>query len=226
MPSFFKIKILQKYLIKAACIFLVVAGHSSTLGAGIASENRYILEGALTTEKLQKFQDALKENPDIKELELINSKGSADNAGPIVFGFIRAIDRLKIKTFARGRCFSSCAVVFLMGYERTLLPGTANDATTLMLHAARDNTNDEFMSRLTNMVNEKITERSNGKISKALLDTMYQAKNKYGGLYIARKVKPGLSNVHFWTGDPNDDFAPVGQYTLDQLGIQYGEDAP
>ncbi|PXX41599.1 hypothetical protein [Undibacterium pigrum] len=186
--------------------------------------NRYILDGPLTLDSLQKFRDAIKNNPGINELELVNSAGSSSDAGPVVLGYINDINRLKLKTFARGECFSSCAIVFLMGFERTLLRSNDKRATVLMLHVARSNVDFHVMTELTNQLLEKISERSENKMTLEFLKNMYRAKNKDGGIYIARQVKSGLSNAYFWSGEQSDEFEAIEKFSLSDLGIMFGDE--
>lgn len=212
--------------------FLTLAFAFSIIGDAFAGStiqnNRYIIEGSLSLKVVEEFKLALMEHPNITELELVDSSGSHANAGMVVSGFVNAINRLKLTTFARGECFSSCAVIFLMGFERTLLPSRHADkvtGTTLFLHAARNNESGEIFTEYTTSLNERISERSGGKISLEFLQTMLKAKTKNGGIYIIRKTRPELPNAFFWSGSASDAFEPIGHLTLDQLGIQIGEDA-
>lgn len=186
--------------------------------------NHYILDRPLTLDSLQIFRNAIKNNPGINELELVNSAGSSSDAGPVVLGYINDINRLKLKTFARGECFSSCTIVFLMGFERTLLRSNDKRATVLMLHVARSNVDFHVMKELTNQLLEKISGRSENKMTLEFLKNMYRAKNKDGGIYIARQVKPGLSNAYFWSGEQGDEFEAIDKFSLNDLGIIFGEE--
>ncbi|WP_170133596.1 hypothetical protein [Undibacterium pigrum] len=73
--------------------FLCVNAYASEKIPG----NRYILDGPLTLDSLQKFRNAIKNNPGINELELVNSAGSSSDAGPVVLGYINDINRLKLR---------------------------------------------------------------------------------------------------------------------------------
>lgn len=211
-------------------LLIILAAFSATANAFAESRvqsNRYISEGPLTLKSLEEFKLALKDHPNISELELVDSPGSHADAGLVVSGFINAINRLKLNTFARGECFSSCAVIFLMGFERTLLPSRNEKkvtGTTLFLHPARDNESGEIWPEYTNSLNVMVSERSGGKISLEFLRTMFNAKTKGGGIYIIRKTKPDVPNAFFWSGSTSEKFEPIDHYTLDQLGIRFGSD--
>ena len=112
-----------------------------------------------------------------------------------------------------------------MGYEKTMLPGTPQNPTVVMLHAARDKDSHEIMPVLTNLVNEKIVEHSQGKISMEFLEVMNKAINSHGGIYIASRVHPGQSHVHFWSGDLKEEFVEIGKMSLSDLGIVYDDES-
>ncbi|MFZ6781396.1 hypothetical protein ACO0LD_31620 [Undibacterium sp. Ji83W] len=213
--------------LKFLTFLLALSTIGDAFGGSRVQNNRYISEGPLTLKALEEFKLALKDYPNISELEFVDSPGSHSDAGLVVSGFINAINRLKLNTFARGECFSSCAVIFLMGFERTLLPSRNVDkvtGTTLFLHPARDNESGEVWPEYTNSLNNMVSERSGGKISLEFLQTMFKAKAKGGGIYIIRKTKPNVPNAFFWSGNTSEKFEPIDHYTLDQLGIQFGDD--
>ena len=195
------IDIAMKMKLLASLLTLLIIGDA--LGASEIQNSRYINNGPLTLQALEEFKLALKDNPNITELEFVDSPGSHSDAGLIVYGFINAINRRKLNTFARGECFSSCAVIFLMGFERTLLP-SANlqkvTGTTLFLHPARDNESGEIWPEYTESLNKILFERSGGKMSLEFLRTMFKAKSKRGGIYIVRKTKPDVPNAFFLVG--------------------------
>lgn len=191
---------------------------------------RYTIEGELTLDKVAEFEKQLKAHPDINELELRSSRGSGSSAGIIINRMYALIDARQMRTFARGQCASACAFVFLYGYERTLLPPqNTNISTHLMVHAGRSNTTGEINYGETDRDFNKIIARSNGKLNMALLEKVYDAKNKEGGLFFVRDgaaTKAGKEYVFFCTGEEQKNKKTCEPYKgikLEDLGIKIAQ---
>ncbi|MFZ6654198.1 hypothetical protein [Undibacterium sp. TJN19] len=136
---------------------------------------RYRISDSLTLETYRDFEAALKVNPAIHELEFFNSNDSKAYADSIVNLFQLKIDELKLHTYARGFCDSTCAFIFLMGHQRSLLKGTEDNPTFLRLHPIFNSNMNQVVSFSTDKYIQEISSRSGNKISQTLLQKMYPA---------------------------------------------------
>lgn len=184
-PRFNHIELAMKKITFAIPLVALVL-HSSALTTEEHPSARFVWDGELTLEKLNAFNERLKNSPPVTGIEFIRSPGASSNGGIIINELNKQIESRKLKTFARGQCSSACAVAFLLGEERTLLPSSNNVPTHLMIHAMRNNKTGEINYGGTDQMLKKIVTKSSGKITMEFLEKIYDAKNQNGGLFILR----------------------------------------
>ncbi|PXX41607.1 hypothetical protein DFR42_107258 [Undibacterium pigrum] len=176
---------------------------STTLAEDIAPLKRFEISGIISKSEIERFDQFVKANRDISEILLADSPGGYDDGTSTVFEFKKRIDELKLKTFARGFCASTCAYIFLLGHERTLLANPAGKKTMLLLHPvrwiAKDDTGGvgQIQVQYTDKLNKAVSERSEGKITTDLLDKMYSTDDSSGGIFILREVNSENKSVLF-----------------------------
>ncbi|MFZ6760446.1 hypothetical protein ACO0K9_24855 [Undibacterium sp. Ji50W] len=174
------------------------------LSACNSSDTRYVWDGAVVESKYQDFQRKIKDQDALKELEFRNSPGAPAKAGILTDAIETQIDKKGIHTFARGQCASACANIFLLSPQRTLLPSLNKVRTHLMIHVSRASDNGEIDYGGSEKMNKRIVSKSAGKIPLELLDKIFDAKNKQGGIYIFREpivTDQGEAYVLFCAGD-------------------------
>lgn len=190
------------------------------------NNHRYVWSGELTLAGLNKFSEQLASDPGISELELRDSVGAGSNAGKILSVIEPLMTQRNLKTFARGQCASTCAIVFLLGKERTLLQSLSKTPTHLMLHAARSAETGEINYGMTDRFLKQVTTASQGKLPLNLLEQIYQVKNASGGLFITREpqaTETASASVFLCTGTESILKKPCQayvEYTPEKLGIK------
>lgn len=186
--------------------FTVALLFSCTIAwAGNLYHQTYIWKGVMNLESLQDFKLAMKKEVPILGIEFQNSNGAGGSAGAIIAAIEEQIDFNKLNTYARGQCASTCAIAFLMGEKRTLLPPANNVPTHLMLHAVFNRQSGEIDYGATDKYFKKIVLKSNGKWHLSLLEKIYEAKNRTGGLFILREpvatATSGKQQVFYCSGE-------------------------
>ncbi|MFZ6743997.1 hypothetical protein ACO0LC_12265 [Undibacterium sp. JH2W] len=134
---------------------------------------------------------ALKANPDLKEIELVDVPGASKIAADVAYQFQLRINQNKMRTFARGLCASTCAYIFLMGHERTLLPARSGQDTVLLMHSIHSGIDGAFQRTYNDDLISIVHQRSIGKFPLELLNKMYETTDRSGGIYIYRKPVDG-----------------------------------
>ena len=168
------------------------------------------------------------QNNSLTELELENSLGSGSSAGKIVDAFEEFFNKQHIETFVSGGCYSTCANIFLLGENRTMLPESGKAYTHLMIHAYRNNQTKEINFGLTDKTFKKSNEKSNNKFPLSLLERIYDDKNGTGSgeLYIFREpylTTTGTSHVLICQGKNIKhlkECEPILGITPEDLGIK------
>lgn len=184
-------------------------------------EPRYILSGDLTLESYFKFQDYTKLHPELRELEFQNSTGSASDAIAVVNLFQLKIDEMKLNTYARGQCLSTCAFIFLMGHQRTLLKGSEFSPTELRLHPIAQTETKIYLTADTDKFIKLVSERSNSKITVELLKKMYELEDRNGGLIIKREARDG--KYVFFQKKYGDKLQALTDASLSELNLLSAE---
>ena len=166
---------------------------SLSLGASVANAGelvasaRHLVTGSLTMEHVAALDAALKANPELKEIELTDVPGASKIAPDVAYQFQLRINQNKMHTFARGFCASTCAYIFLMGHERTLLPAKIGQDTVLLMHSIHSGIDGTFQRTYNDDLISIVHQRSQGKLPLDLLNKMYETTDRSGGIYIYRK---------------------------------------
>ena len=212
----------MKLLCLLAFLFSGVPHYVLAADAPPAAPIRYRISDSLTLDTYRDFEAALKVNPAIRELEFFNSNGSKGYADSIVNLFQLKIDELKLHTYAGGFCDSTCAFIFLMGHKRSLLKGTEDNPTILKLHPIFNSNLNQVVSFSTDKYIEEISSRSGNQISKELLQKMYLATDRHGGIIIKRQASADGKHI-FFQGKYGDQLQALSNQTLSELGIEVEE---
>lgn len=172
----------------------------STLEGG-----RYIWEGNITQDKLDDFKKKLSDKTIvIKEIEFRNSLGAPSSAVRISNELIGLIEKERINTFARGYCFSACAIGLLAGQHSTLLPALNSSPTIVLIHPVRNGKTGEIDYGATDLYIKKFVEKSKGRLNQELFEKIYDTKNSNGGVLIFYEpflTIYGKYSVFFCVGD-------------------------
>ncbi|BBB64769.1 hypothetical protein UNDYM_0516 [Undibacterium sp. YM2] len=216
-----KISRLVLYHIVTFSLYLI---SSAAVSAEVA-EDRFILNGNITLNSISELQSRIKDDKPLHAIEFRESRGSNSSATIILESLSEIIVSQNLKTYARGRCASSCAEAFLMGERKTLLPSNSEMPTHLMIHAAYSGRNGEVIYGDSERSFKKIVARSGGKIQLPLLEKVFETKSPNGGIFIFRDPFTtiyGKYNILFCKGD--EKFAPrtcepIKDLTLQSLGI-------
>ncbi|MFZ6767144.1 hypothetical protein ACO0LM_08660 [Undibacterium sp. Di26W] len=208
-------------------VFLMTLLFSSvTLGEEIVPAKRFEINGVISKTDVERFDQLIKENPNINEILLSDSPGGYDDGTSTVLEFKKRIDDLKLKTSARGLCASTCAYIFLLGYERTLLANPSGKKTMLLLHPVRwiDKDDKDGIGRIqvqyTDKLNKAISERSGGKITTDLLDKMYSTDDSSGGIFFLREANSENKYILFSSSIKKRIRAiPISDLTPQDLGM-------
>jgi len=165
--------------------------------ADIASSKRHLVTGSLNMEHVAALDAALKANPDLKEIELVDVPGASKIAPDVAYQFQLRINQNQMRTYARGFCASTCAYIFLMGYERTLLPAKAGQDTLLLMHSIHSGIDGTFQRVYNDDLISIVHQRSEGKLPLDLLNKMYDTTDRSGGIYIYRQPASAGGHVFF-----------------------------
>lgn len=113
---------------KEKIIFIWLLGSAATAIAGEVTVRDAVanVQGILKVEDIEKI-----DVPNVQTIEFEESLGGNMEA---VHAYLEIIKRRRLKTLAKGRCHSACALSFLAGSSRTVAPGTN---TMIMFHVAR-----------------------------------------------------------------------------------------
>lgn len=207
---------------KLLCLLALILPCYVSVANAQTTQVRYRISDSLTLDAYRTFEAALKLNPAIRELEFFNSNGSSGYADSIVNLFQLKIDELKLHTYARGFCDSTCAFIFLIGHKRTLLNGTEDNPTILKLHPIFNASMNEVVSFSTDKYIQEISSRSANKITQEVLRKMYLTTDRYGGIII--KQKPGADGKYiYFQARYGDQLQAISSHSLIELGIDTEE---
>lgn len=215
---------------QCSIFFMTLLLSSVTLGEDVVSVKRFEINGVISKNDIERFDQFVKVNPNIREILLSDSPGGYDDGTSTVLEFKKRIDELKLKTSARGLCASACAYIFLLGYERALLANSAGKKTMLLLHPVRWIGKDDkdgvgqIQVQYTDKLNKAVSERSEGKITTDLLDKMYATDDSSGGIFILREANSESKYILFSSSIKKRIKAvPISELTPQDIGIRIEE---
>ncbi|PXX37309.1 hypothetical protein DFR42_1163 [Undibacterium pigrum] len=211
------------YLSRTTAVVLILNCSTNTVNAAdMASAKRHLVTGSLTMEHVAALDAALKANPDLNEIELVDVPGARKIAPDVAYQFQLRINRNQIRTYARSFCASTCAYIFLMGHERTLLPSSTGQDTLLLLHSIHSGIDGTFQRVYNDDLISIVHQRSEGRLPLDLLNKMYDTTDRSGGIYIYRK--PGSTGGHiFFQAQYGAKRLKISDATPADLGINIDE---
>ncbi|MFZ6656962.1 hypothetical protein [Undibacterium sp. TJN19] len=173
------------------------ANVSEVIAGNLALPARHMVTGSLNMEHVTALDAALKANPNLKEIELVDVPGASKIAPDVAYQFQLRINQHQMNTFARGFCASTCAYIFLMGHERTMLPAKNGEETLLLLHSIHSGIDGSFQRIYNDDLISIVHQRSQGKLPLDLLNKMYETSDRTGGIFIYRKPISTGEHVFF-----------------------------
>ena len=157
----------------------------------------FVIEGEFWRPEFERFRSLYDAHPEIRCLELRASPGGA-TYGALQIGQM-ARDR-GMRTVARGRCISACALAFLGGERRELGPAWRGEPTVLLLHGSFDRASGAPDALFRESIRAWVSERTAGRLPADLLDEALRLSDPAGGLVVA--ATPGVGAVRLCTSEP------------------------
>jgi hypothetical protein len=181
----------------AACGFALIGACGSPVEPVRVEGSCFVIEGEFWRAEFEHFRELYEAHPQIRCLELRASPGGA-TYGALLIGQM-ARER-GMRTMARGRCVSACALAFLGGTRRELGPALRGDPTVLSLHGSFDRSTGQPDAMFRESIRAWVSERTAGRLPADLLDEALSLSDRAGGLVVA--ATPGPGGVRLCTGDP------------------------
>lgn len=157
----------------------------------------FVIEGEFWRPEFERFRALYAKHPEVRCLELRSSPGGA-TYGALLIGQM-ARER-GMRTLARGRCVSACALVFLGGERRELGQAWRGDPTALLLHGGFDRASGAPDPTFAEAIRDWVSERTATRLPVDLLDAALSVPDRAGGLVVA--AAPGPGAVRLCPGDP------------------------
>jgi hypothetical protein len=186
-----------KRTLLAACGFALVSACAPRTEPVRVEGACFVIEGEFWRPEFERFQELAAAHPQLRCLELRNSPGGA-TYGALLIGQM-ARER-GMRTVARGRCVSACALAFLGGEPRELGPAWNGEPTALLLHGSFDRASGAPDALFLEPIRAWVAERTAGKMPADLLDEVLRQPDRAGGLVVAAGSGPGA--VRLCPGDP------------------------
>ncbi|BBB65949.1 hypothetical protein UNDYM_1696 [Undibacterium sp. YM2] len=169
---------------------------------------------------LEKFDAAIKANPSISGIEFDGVMDAPEIDVDAVMGLHGRIKQYQLSTAARGLCVGSCALLFMSGYTRTMLPAGNNRLTRVALRPLT-NQYHEFLYEQTDMLVAEIIKRSDGKITGEFMAKIYLVRDDVASLMIQYLAGKSDINVIFLER-AGGKVQPVEPSTAEGLGLKIG----
>ncbi|MFZ6723346.1 hypothetical protein [Undibacterium sp. Ji49W] len=194
---------------------------SSVISLTPATTQRFRIENKIDQAVLEKFDVAIKANPAITVLEF---DGVMDFSGIDIDAIMGLHDRIKqhhLSTTARGLCVGSCALLFMTGYTRTILPAANNRSTRVVLRPIT-NQYHEFLVEQTDTLIEEIITRSDGKVTKDFIRKIYLVRDDVASIMI--QYLAGKNDIHVsFLERAGEKTQALELSTAEGLGLKIGE---
>ncbi|PXX37308.1 hypothetical protein [Undibacterium pigrum] len=204
-------------LLTASCGAL--AQQTST-SADASTDQHFRIAGKIDKVMLEKFDAAIRIHPTISELEFDGVMDSREIDIEAIMGFHQRIKQYHLSTTARGLCIGSCALLFMTGYTRTVLPGV-NKASTRVGLRPLTNQQDEFMMDETDALIAEIVRRSDGKITLEFIRKIYLVRDEIASLMI--QLHAGKSDVQvIFLERAGQKFQLIEPSTAEDYGLKIG----
>lgn len=186
-----------KQALLVACGFALVGACTSQAEPVRVEGSCLVIEGEFWRPEFERFRALYEAHPEIRCLELRASPGGA-TVGALMIGQM-ARDRA-MRTVARGRCVSACALAFLGGERRELGRAWRGEPTVLLLHGSFDRATGAPDATFREPIRAWVSERTGGRLPADLLDEALRLPDRAGGLVVA--ATPGPGAVRLCTGEP------------------------
>ncbi len=221
-----------KALIKICCFLSILSFYQEVYAADLPDTTKlFYLSKRISLDDLARLKLRLEQEPKLTGIFFEDVEGTRGHGVEVVDGFREQIEKANLSTYARGFCLSSCAVIFLYGVKRTLLPNKIQARPSMLgLHPVRkfftDDVNEfgQVQVRPTELSNQYIHQRSGGKFPLELLEQMYNTDDGSGFLYILSK--PNSAGVHILLSRSmrgGNKAVPVSNLMPQDLGIDVAE---
>ncbi|MFZ6874997.1 hypothetical protein ACO0LF_23285 [Undibacterium sp. Di27W] len=169
---------------------------------------------------LEKFDAAIKTQPEISGLEFDGVMDGPEIDVDAIMGLHDRIKQYHLATAARGFCIGPCALLFMTGYTRTLLPAENNRSTRVALRPLT-NQYHEFLVQQTDTLIADIIERSDGKITAEFIGKIYLVRDDFASLMI--HYLAGKSDIRVvFLERVGDKTQAVELSTAEGLGLKIG----
>lgn len=186
-----------KRTLLVACGFALMGACAPPVEPVRVEGSCFVIEGEFWRPEFERFRMLYDAHPEIRCLELRTSPGGA-TYGALQIGQM-AQDR-GMRTVARGRCVSACALAFLGGERRELGAPWRGEPTVLLLHGSFDRTSGEPDWLFREPIRAWVSERTAGRLPADLLDEALRLPDPAGGLVVA--AMPGAGAVRLCTSEP------------------------
>jgi|GEM_PF-5086322 len=185
-----------------------------------STAQHFRIAGKIDKVMLEKFDAAIKTYPAISVLEFDGVMDAREIDIDAIMGFHHRIKQYHLSTTARGLCIGSCALLFMTGYTRTMLPGVNKTSTRVGLRPLT-NKQDEFMMDETDALIEEIVKRSDGKITLEFIRKIYLVRDEIASLMI--QLRAGKSDVQvIFLERAGQKFQLIEPSTAEGLGLKIG----
>ena len=171
----------RNILIFVIFVFTLLKSHATDFKI---ENNKLLLNGLITGDQVQKFEKILDQNKAVEFVVLENSLGGTVDG---FFGFSNAIKKRNLNTIIRGKCFSTCAYVFLAGKRRFFEKGGYGNRS-LSFHVSRPK---DSLSVNDHPVNDEIlkffNDSTNGKVSIYIQSLIRSSKTENSGVIFVQR---------------------------------------
>ena len=162
---------------------------TSQMSMAFADES-YVIDGILDDDKVLKIESDISKLPNNKAIEFRNCYGMKSKNISLLNGLVNLFDSMKFNTAVKGVCARECALLFMLGTNKTLLKPDTGKATIVVLHPLLSDDN-EFLVDESKRIFGLIAKRSGGKIPVSFFDRLFEVVEERANLL------PCL--VLFWT---------------------------
>ncbi|PXX42545.1 hypothetical protein [Undibacterium pigrum] len=182
------------------------------------ADEAYVIDGILDDEKVLKIESEISTLPNIKTIEFRNCYGMKSKNINQLDRLVNLFDGMKLNTAVKGVCARECALLFMLGNNKTLLKPDPGKVTVVVLHSLLSDDN-EFLVNESKRIFGLIEKHSAGKIPASFFDRLFEVGDDIGGIAIYRESSSSDTNAFFSTGRKSKP-VPVPGFVLDKLDIK------
>ncbi len=182
------------------------------------ADEAYVIEGILDDQKVLKIESEISTLPNNKTIEFRNCYGMKSKNISQLNRLVNLIDGMKFNTAVKGVCARECALLFMLGSNKTLLKPDPGKVTVVILHPLLSDDN-EFLVDESKRIFGLIEKHSEGKIPVSFFDRLFEVGDDIGGIAIYRESSSSDTNAFFSNGRKNKP-VPISGFVLDKLDIK------